>query len=68
VSAGGRFNTYGGSVTQARPAAVNGKRGIDALRDPATNKSTAFTEAEREGLGLTGEPDFLGGESDAAPA
>jgi malate dehydrogenase (oxaloacetate-decarboxylating)(NADP+) len=34
--------------------AVNGKRGIDALRDPATNKSTAFTEAEREGLGLTG--------------
>ena len=41
-------------MTQTQPAAVKGKRGIDALRDPATNKSTAFTEAEREGLGLFG--------------
>jgi hypothetical protein len=41
-------------VTQTQPAAVKGKRGIDALRDPATNKSTAFTETKREGLGLTG--------------
>jgi len=40
-------------VTQSQSAAVKGKRGSDALRDPATNKSTAFTEAEREGLGLT---------------
>ena len=32
----------------------NGKRGIDLLRDPKFNKSTAFTEAEREALGLTG--------------
>jgi hypothetical protein len=48
VSAGRRFNAYGGSVTQIKPATVNGKRGIDALRDPATNRSTAFTEAERE--------------------
>ena len=31
-----------------------GKRGIDALHDPHINKSTAFSEAEREALGLTG--------------
>jgi malate dehydrogenase (oxaloacetate-decarboxylating)(NADP+) len=41
-------------VTQAQSAAVKGKRGIGALRDPATKRSTAFTEAEREGLGLFG--------------
>jgi malate dehydrogenase (oxaloacetate-decarboxylating)(NADP+) len=32
----------------------NGKRGVDLLRDPELNKSTAFTESEREALGLTG--------------
>jgi len=29
-------------------------RGIELLRDPELNKSTAFTEREREGLGLSG--------------
>src|ERR1700682_4846405 len=35
-------------------ATVGGKRGIDLLHDPAPNKSTAFTEAERQALGLVG--------------
>ncbi|MBP1709110.1 MAG: NAD-dependent malic enzyme [Deltaproteobacteria bacterium] len=30
------------------------KRGIDVLRDPEINKSIAFTDAERDALGLTG--------------
>ena len=30
------------------------KRGAELLRDPALNKSTAFTEAERQALGLVG--------------
>src|ERR1700761_3622375 len=30
------------------------ERGIDLLRDPQLNKSTAFTESQRETLGLTG--------------
>ena len=30
------------------------ERGIELLHDPQRNKSTAFTEAEREALGLTG--------------
>ena len=33
---------------------LNSKRGIDILHDPTINKFTAFTEAEREALGLTG--------------
>lgn len=39
-------------MTANKSAAL--KRGIDLLRDPQLNKSTAFTEAEREALGLTG--------------
>src|SRR6202790_2461084 len=32
----------------------DGKRGIDVLREPEINKSTAFTEAEKEALGIIG--------------
>jgi malate dehydrogenase (oxaloacetate-decarboxylating)(NADP+) len=41
-------------MTDAGFAMRGEKRGIEALRDPQFNKSTAFTEAERETLGLTG--------------
>src|SRR6516165_8107425 len=34
--------------------AVDGKRGIDILHDPVLNKATAYTEAERQALGLAG--------------
>src|SRR5262249_2347418 len=30
------------------------KRGIEVLRDPTLNKSTAYTEAEKQALGLIG--------------
>jgi malate dehydrogenase (oxaloacetate-decarboxylating)(NADP+) len=30
------------------------KRGLELLHDPSLNKSTAFTEAERQSLGLIG--------------
>jgi malate dehydrogenase (oxaloacetate-decarboxylating)(NADP+) len=33
---------------------IAGKRGAELLQDPALNKSTAFTEAERQALGLVG--------------
>jgi malate dehydrogenase (oxaloacetate-decarboxylating)(NADP+) len=33
---------------------MKSKFGIDVLLDPRTNKSTAFTEREREALGITG--------------
>jgi malate dehydrogenase (oxaloacetate-decarboxylating)(NADP+) len=36
----------------SKPFVAN--QGIELLRDPQHNKSTAFTEAEREDLGLTG--------------
>jgi len=36
------------------PTTFDGKRGIDVLRDPEINKSTAFTEAEKEALGIVG--------------
>jgi malate dehydrogenase (oxaloacetate-decarboxylating)(NADP+) len=37
-----------------RTASANGARGIEVLHDPRLNKSTGFTEAEREALGLVG--------------
>jgi malate dehydrogenase (oxaloacetate-decarboxylating)(NADP+) len=33
---------------------TRGKRGIDVLHDPVLNKATAYTEAERQALGLVG--------------
>jgi len=33
---------------------LNGKRGVDLLHDPILNKGTAFTERERDALGLRG--------------
>jgi malate dehydrogenase (oxaloacetate-decarboxylating)(NADP+) len=39
-------------MTQAEN--YHGKTGVELLRDPELNKSTAFTEAERETLGLVG--------------
>ena len=33
---------------------VDGKRGIDLLHDPVLNKATAYTEGERQALGLVG--------------
>jgi malate dehydrogenase (oxaloacetate-decarboxylating)(NADP+) len=35
-------------------ATLGGKRGIDILHDPVINKATAYTEAERQALGLVG--------------
>jgi malate dehydrogenase (oxaloacetate-decarboxylating)(NADP+) len=55
------------SVTQSKPTkerkqnmlqvisqTLKGKHGIEVLHDPEINESTAFGEAERESLGLTG--------------
>src|SRR6476659_2582848 len=33
---------------------LDGKRGIEVLRDPELNKSTAFTETEKQELGIVG--------------
>jgi malate dehydrogenase (oxaloacetate-decarboxylating)(NADP+) len=38
----------------ANATSVGGKHGIDILHDPVLNKATAYTEAERQALGLVG--------------
>ncbi len=39
---------------QSPSTSASRKRGIDILHDPMINKSTAYTEAERQALGLVG--------------
>src|SRR5260370_5315598 len=39
---------------EADAPSVGGKRGVDTLHDPVINKATAYTEAERQALGLVG--------------
>jgi malate dehydrogenase (oxaloacetate-decarboxylating)(NADP+) len=41
-------------ANQTPASPVHGKRGIDVLHDPTINKATAYTEAERQALGLVG--------------
>ena len=36
------------------PATIHGKRGVDLLHDPVLNKGTAFTDSDRDALGLRG--------------
>src|SRR6516162_6277290 len=43
-----------GNGPTVNAATVGGKRGIDLLHDPVLNKATAYTEAERQALGLVG--------------
>jgi malate dehydrogenase (oxaloacetate-decarboxylating)(NADP+) len=39
---------------KAIPMTTTTKHGIELLHDPSLNKSTAFTEAEKQALGLVG--------------
>jgi len=43
-----------GKDPAADTASLSGKRGVDLLHDPVINKSTAFTEAEKQAIGLVG--------------
>src|SRR6202162_785728 len=58
TSVRGKRRTETTNPEQRNPAAdaasVDGKRGIDLLHDPVLNKATAYTEAERQALGLVG--------------
>src|SRR5262245_3279506 len=49
-----RNETKERNMTTAIAHTLGEKRGIEVLHDPQLNKSTAFTETEREALGLTG--------------
>jgi malate dehydrogenase (oxaloacetate-decarboxylating)(NADP+) len=42
------------TVNRRSTTTLAGKRGIDVLRDPQVNQSTAFSEEAREALGLVG--------------
>ncbi len=44
------------TATAKRKTAIpmTAKHGLELLHDPSLNKSTAFTEAERQALGLVG--------------
>src|SRR5262245_44324898 len=56
TSARGKPGTGTTNPEKNNPAAdaSGGKRGIDILHDPVLNKATAYTEAERQALGLVG--------------
>jgi malate dehydrogenase (oxaloacetate-decarboxylating)(NADP+) len=51
---GKRASETAAPAKKAAAASVGGKRGIDILHDPGLNKATAYTEAERQALGLVG--------------
>jgi len=42
------------SQSTPKKSSINGKRGMDVLHDPTINKSTAFSEEEKQALGITG--------------
>ena len=50
----GNTTTARGKRVSENADSVEGKRGIDILHDPVLNKATAYTEAERQALGLVG--------------
>ena len=51
---GAEASNPGQHQTGVDGSTVDGKRGVDILHDPVINKATAFTEAERQALGLVG--------------
>ncbi len=58
TSVRGKRGTETTNPEKKNPAAdatsLGGKRGIDLLHDPVLNKATAYTEMERQALGLVG--------------
>jgi malate dehydrogenase (oxaloacetate-decarboxylating)(NADP+) len=53
-TSGRRTASPQGENPMSPATSASGKRGIDVLHDPRINKSTGFTEAERQALGLVG--------------